>query len=376
MNFLVLHVIPSLQKGGAESALTKICLKNPQNHKIICLINEGSNGEILRNAGVEIKILGIKRGGYNILSLYQLFKAIKSKKPDIIQTWMYHSDLYAGILAKLSGHKKIVWNIRHTQLSLKTAKKSTILIAKISAKISKHLPNKIIVCAYASAKWHQKFGYDSSKMTVINNGYDFSVFKPCLHTRKKSRLALGINEDQFIVGMVANYKPEKNHSNLINALSEISKSNLSITCLLAGDNLTKKNTVLMKKIRDLHLEKNILLLGSVSDIPEIMNTLDLHVLSSWSEGFPNVLAEAMACGTPCITTDVGDARLIVGDTGWVIPSSDSSALAKSIKSALEERNKYPFAWEERQKLARARVLKKFSIKKMISDYEETWKNLI
>jgi Glycosyltransferase len=123
------------------------------------------------------------------------------------------------------------------------------------------------------------------------------------------------------------------------------------------------------------LEDNISLLGQRTDIATIMNSLDVHILSSsFGEGFPNVVAEAMACGTPCITTDVGDAAIIVGDTGWVVPPKDSQALANAMLEAMEEKQNNPQAWKARKQACRERIVNNFSIEKMVDSYHQVWFN--
>jgi len=102
-----------------------------------------------------------------------------------------------------------------------------------------------------------------------------------------------------------------------------------------------------------------------------MNGIDLYVQSSsYGEGFPNVVAESMACGTPCVVTDVGDASLIVGKSGWVVPPNDPNKLAKAIEIALKEIKTR--RWNKRCNLARLRIKINFDISKMIKSYNELW----
>jgi glycosyltransferase involved in cell wall biosynthesis len=103
-----------------------------------------------------------------------------------------------------------------------------------------------------------------------------------------------------------------------------------------------------------------------------MYALDIHILSSRSEGFPNVLAEAMACGTPCVTTDVGDAAMIVGDTGWVVPPKNPQVLANAILEAINEKQNNPLMWEVREQACRDRIVDNFSIEKMVAGYHQVW----
>ena len=138
-----------------------------------------------------------------------------------------------------------------------------------------------------------------------------------------------------------------------------------------GSNVNKKNTDLVSEINRLKLDNSVKLLGQNDNISKVMNGLDLHVLSSsYGEGFPNVVAESMACGTPCVVTDVGDSALIVGQTGWVVPPKNSIKLAKAIEKALNEKD--TIKWNYRCNKARLRIKEKFSISKMIRLYNEEW----
>ena len=146
------------------------------------------------------------------------------------------------------------------------------------------------------------------------------------------------------------------------------------TCLLIGAGINPDNTELYRQIKKLDLLKHVRLLDQRPDILAVMDALDVHVLSSTTEGFPNVVAEAMACGTPCVTTDVGDAALIVGNTGWVVPPSNSEQLFEAITKALSEKQTNADAWSARQQAARQRIEDNFSIETMVGKYHQVWGN--
>ena len=180
-----------------------------------------------------------------------------------------------------------------------------------------------------------------------------------------------LKKSDLVLGMVGRYDPAKDHNNLLLALSHLKSKNLEFKCLLVGKSLSTENKELFDRLTQLDLLNNVILLEQRTDIPAVMNAIDIHILSSYSEAFPNVLAEAMACGTPCVTTDVGDAKLIVGDSGWIVPPRAPEALAAAIEAAVNEHN-ISTKWRERKELARQRIVANFSVDKMVESYKKVW----
>ena len=223
---------------------------------------------------------------------------------------------------------------------------------------------------------HKSLGYDGSKMRFIPNGYDLSDFQPGLNPQGEMKASLV--PDQFIplIGMVGRFNLQKDHANLLDALVILRDRGIAFRCVLVGTGLDPSNLLIVEWIRQHGLTDHVQLLGRRNDIANIMNALDLHVLpSAFGEAFPNVVAEAMACGTPCVVTDVGDASFIVGDTGWVVPPSDADALADAITAALEEFSDVGRS-NERSMRARRRIAENFSIERMVAAYSECWEDVV
>ena len=171
--------------------------------------------------------------------------------------------------------------------------------------------------------------------------------------------------------MVARYTNKKDHNNLLNALSLLRSKNINFICILVGPDNNKKNLDLTNKIKELNLNNYIKLLGSKNDITQVMNWIDIYVQSSkYGEGFPNVVAEAMACGTPCVVTDVGDAALIVGKTGYVVPPNNSFKLGRAIERMILEINKKN--WSKKKNQSKLRIKNNFGINIMIKSYNKLW----
>lgn len=367
----ITHIITGLNDGGAEAVLYRLCKNDTRNkHIVISMMDEGKYGPLLREIGVDVYTLNMRAGRVSFSGLIKLYRLIKEIDPDVVQTWMYHADLIGGVIARLAGVKKIFWNIRHTTLEKGISKKSTFMIAKLSAKLSRVIPYKIVCCATKALEVHANLGYQQDKLIVIGNGYELEKFSPDLTSAEVFRYELGCG-NKIVLGMVGRYDPLKDHSNLLKALSLVKQQTSNFVCVLVGRDLASDNINLMNEIDRLELSEDILLLGQRNDIPKVMNGLDLHILSSMSEGFPNVLAEAMACGTPCITTNVGDAAVIVGDTGWVVQSRDSELLAKGIFAALEAQKDVQ-SWNSRKEACRERIVSYFGIEQMVQSYDALW----
>lgn len=369
----VLHVITGLGDGGAESVLTRLCSASTEaNHVVVSLTDEGKYGEILRQADVPVYSIEMNPVRPNPFAFIRLVKVIRAESPDLVQTWMYHADLMGGVAARLAGVNRVFWSIRQSGLEKGLAKASTILVAKLCAKFSRLIPEKIVCCAFMAKEVHKHFGYCAEKLEVIPNGYDTSVFMPDSAKRNALRDEFGIADNEILLGMVGRFDPQKDHQNLLRALAILKSKSRPFRCLLVGSKLTKENLWLCGKLDELGLGDRVILAGARGDMPAVMNGLDIHILSSRVEGFPNVIAEAMACGTPCVSTDAGDAKLIIGDTGVVCKPADPEALAKGIATLIEEKSCGTVLWEQRKQDARKQICDRYSLDGVVMQYQRMW----
>jgi glycosyltransferase involved in cell wall biosynthesis len=366
------HIITGLNDGGAEAVLYRLCVADKNIiHVVVSLMDGGKYATLLEANSIAVHCLNMQRGKLTFSALLKLRHLLHSIQPDIIQTWMYHADLVGGVIARLSGYSNIYWGIHHSNLDPLTSRKTTIFTAKACAFLSSLVPEGIICCSEKGAAIHKELGYKGEKLKVVPNGYNTSEFLPDSTVGENLRRELTIAADLPLIGMVARFDAQKDHQNLLQALSLLKVNNHKFHCLLVGTGLEEGNTELVQSIKGLDLWGVVSLLGRRSDIPKVMNCIDLHVLSSHGEAFPNVLAEAMACGTPCVTTDVGDAGFIVGDTGWVVPAKDPEKLAKAILEAFSCLAD-DYQWQLRREAARRRIVENFSIEKMVQSYRAFW----
>lgn len=372
----IMHISTGLENGGAEGVLYRLCKHDKQNtHIVISLIGEGKYGPLLEAQGIKVHCLNMPAGKVTLKGLITLYKLIKKSQADVIQTWMYHADLLGGLVAKLARAKSIYWNVRHSTIEVEHSKKALVLVAKACSILSKWVPKKIIYCAEQAKATHEELGYDSSKSIIIGNGYDLDLFTVNKAGASIFRNSIGLGQSKLLLGMVGRYNPQKDHLNLLQALSLVKKAGYKFKCVLIGREIERNNQILFEQVYNLKLTEEVILLGQRTDIPHIMNALDINVLaSSFGEGFPNVLAEAMACGTPCVTTNVGDAGLIVKSTGWVVSPRNYNELADAIISAIKEKELQNEKWLNRSKECRKRVEDNFGINSMINNYHAAWSN--
>jgi glycosyltransferase involved in cell wall biosynthesis len=303
-----------------------------------------------------------------------LLAIIRNTKPDIVQTWMYHANLAGGLAARIAGIRNVIWCVRHADLWSSETHLSTRSIARLCSPLSHFIPQSVIFCAQSASEAHYKLFYSQSRGFVIPNGFDSDLFCPSETNRQACRIELGLGTEDFTIGSVGRYAPIKGYTCLLDALVSLRERKLPFTCLLAGRGLDEQNSALIREIESRGLKNSVQLLGPRRDIARLMNAMDIFVLPSLSEAFPNVLGEAMSCGTPCVATNVGDAATILGGTGWLARPNDPISLSNAV---IEGHSQWRQAnWPERQRIVRKRIEDNFSLEREIASYEDIWRQCV
>lgn len=202
-----------------------------------------------------------------------------------------------------------------------------------------------------------------AKTIVIPNGIDSTFFSPDRGIGRGVRLEWAVADSEKLIGLVARLDPMKDHAVFIHAARILAKSRPKTRFVCVGDG----PPVLLQRLRELceaqGLADRVIWAGARGDMPAMYNAMDLATSASrYGEGFSNVVAEAMACGVPCVVTNVGDSAFIVGDTGVVVPPGDAAALAAAWEEFLTLTD------AERLKLgesARARIRTEFGVDKLV-----------
>jgi glycosyltransferase involved in cell wall biosynthesis len=373
----IVFIITGLSTGGAEMMLFKVLERLDRTRfkpYVISLTTSGELAPRIEALAVPVHGMGMKPGWSSLSGFFRLVQLLKRLNPDVVHTWMYHADLLGGLAARLAGVPALAWCIRNSNLDKDKTRFSTRAIVGICARLSKRLPTCILSCSENARQVHVVRGYAAEKMVVVPNGFDLGRFKPDPAARRRLRAELRIAEQAQLVGLIGRFDPQKNHAGFCAAAGVLHRRLPQVHFVLAGQGIDTDNVALMQSITQAGVLANMHLLGLRNDMPELMAALDvLSSSSSYGEAFPNVLGEAMACGVPCVVTDVGDSAYIVGATGRVVTAGDMVGLAAALEELLALSPSEKAALGEQ---ARSRVAEHFEIGGVVRRYEEFYDGLL
>lgn len=366
----IVHLITDLHTGGAEMMLYKL-LSGMDRRRfrpvVISLISGGALEGRIRQLGIPVFGLGMRAGRPSLPALVRLVRLLRRERPDLTQTWMYHADLFGLFATALAGPSPLLlWNIRASNMDASHYRRLTAWTRALCARFSAR-PRAVIVNSEAGQAFHARLGYRPREWILLPNGIDAHLFTPNPDARDAIRQELAVGTNTPLIGLIARHDPMKDHATFLQAAALLGMKRPEVRFLLAGPGVRPENRHLHRLIEATDSPGRIFLLGERRDTPQLTAALDVATLSSaYGEGFPNVVGEAMACGVPCVVTDVGDAASIVGDTGRVVAPKDPHALAAAWDDVLS------LPPEERTALgaqARDRIVANFALEQIVARYE-------
>lgn len=370
----IVHLITELNMGGAEQMLYKLVTRMDHNRFrciVVSMTDQGPVGERIKAKGIPVFPLGMGFGRPTLKGVSTLFYLLKQESVNIVQSWLYHADLLGLIVGRIAGIKRVVWGIRCSDLHLSKYRPLTALTVRASGILSP-LADAIVVNSENGMRVHKKRGYQTERMVFIPNGFDTERFCPDASAKTWLIQSLGIPPDAILIGQIARFDPMKDHKTFLKAASLLARQHPEVHFVLVGRGLVPENADLAFLINH-HLEGRIHLLGLRDDIPRITAALDIVSSSSaFGEGFSNTIGEAMSCGVPCVVTDVGDSALIVDGTGIVVQPEDPEALADAWIQMLK---KGEDGRKDAGEQARVRVVKNYSIEKIVQRFEDLYVKL-
>ncbi|WP_180066597.1 glycosyltransferase [Acinetobacter sp. YH12129] len=356
---LMVHVITNFAGvGGAEMMLARLIQQTEHDyqHVIIALMKTSKVYQSTLERCQSHYALGWN--GLNTLSTMSKLRALlKNLQPATVQCWMYHANALTSLsVIGLAKKPKVVWGIHHSLASPKDESISTKIALGIS-KILSQQASAIIYCAHSSMQQHQAFGFKNGNSQVIANGVFLDKFQPNpqLH-------------EPIVIGFAGRYHTAKGYPYLFETMGLLKDQDIIFK--IAGSGASLENPEVKALFDQYQLDsQKVQLLDQISDMPAFYQSIDAFLMTSITEGFPNVLVEAMASGLPCISTDVGDAQYIVQELGEIVPPRNSAVLVQAILNYVQQSN------DERLQLKQAvreRVEAHFSIEKVSQQYMQVW----
>jgi glycosyltransferase involved in cell wall biosynthesis len=371
----IMHLITGLNTGGAEIALSRLVEvldRDEFDSHVISMVPTGLVGEHIRALGFPVASLEMPPGRPTLDGFLKLIRLLRDFRPNILQTWLYHADLLGLFAGKLSGVPAIAWNIRGSELNIMNSPRLSGLVLKICATLS-GFPQIVVVNSNAGLISHKNLGYHPRKWQLIPNGIDTNKFKPDIAAGRKIRAEWGFSDEIRLVGIVARVDPQKGYEYFFRAAQIVKEkySNARFVCIGTGP--VEYIAELKTLAKTLDLDQYVMWAGVRSDMPAVYNSFDMVVSSSaYGEGFPNVVAETMSCGIPCIATKTGDSATLVDHAGVIIPARDYLAMSEAILLVLGQSD------EERKNMgekSRQRIIEYYSLGKMTSAYADLYRQL-
>ena len=368
----IVHIISNLGLGGAETSLFRLVrASTPLNiqHTIIAMKSGGIYANRLRQLGAGVIELNLNPTLAGALRLPGLARALRDLQPDVIQGWMYHGNVAASLgQALVARPAKVCWNVRQTSSRLRDDKLLTQSFILSGVPLSRFC-STIIYNSATAARQHEAYGYARAKRQIIDNGIDCDEFKPNPEGHRRLCALLRLPDSARLIGRVGRKARMKDHRSMLEAFAALARDP-ACNLVLAGPGMRETDAELAHWARLSGAPERVHFLGSCADIASLMPGFDVNVSSSaTSEGFPNVVAEGMACGVPTIATDVGESRAILGDPSRIVQPGDPTALASCISAVLAMPRAQGLAIGQRD---RDRTLQRFSIAATVHHYVDTW----
>lgn len=381
----ILHLVNDLNGyGGAEMTLLRYLTERPEvrdHHRILVLrsVHDGpSVGVDLARLGVRVKSLGVTGALSALLAFPALIREAKAAEPDVISAWLYYPSLLSVLIRPfLKGFPRLVWHIRSLPYVRFTAKPARYITQRLLALCSYFPRIAIVTNSTAARRAHVDLGFSkkAERWSVVSNAIDPHIYAPDPGKRAGLRTEWRVPSHGIVIGTIGRAVPEKNYAeyfkSLGQALEHVSKEmRARIHIVVAGRGTSRDDQAFVELAAQSGLShENMHLLGQRDDVPQILAGLDIFVLPSKSESFPNVLAEAMATGLPSIATDVGDCALVLGDRRFIASGIKGETLADRIVAML----KLPL--EEREEIGRKnreRATHVYTLPRMIAGFDAVY----
>lgn len=361
----ILYVLPKAEQGGAETQLLlllrKIDYTKFKVHLGILYPGKELEQEFKNFKNIEI-VNFHKKGPFDLGVYSRITRYARDNKINIIHTLMgnHHAYIPAIFLPKITAIGGIM-GTQYDELSFPEWAQ-VFLFEKLFTKLQKI---KLVSCSYAGKKLYIDKGFSEDHIEVIPNGFDYSNYEKGNPQKIRQEFSL---KGKIILGMVGRFIETKNHRTLLQSFNILHKKRKDCILMLVGSGDTQKD--IEEEAHSLHLENKVVFTGNRKDIPDLLASMDIFVFPSISEGWPNVINEALAAGLPVIAYPAGDIpHIIENKTNGIIVDNDATEIANWIIKLLDDselRNKL-------KKNAKQTLVGKYTVDSMVTQYENLYK---
>ncbi len=359
-----LFFIRSLNAGGAERQLVitaKELAGRGDKVTVLTFYSGGFYADELTNTNVQLLSLN-KKGRWDLFAfIFRLRKVLHRQAPDVIYSFLGIANSLTVLFRPFIPATRIVWGVRASNMDLAQYDWLFCWSYRLECYLSR-FADTIIANSHAGLEYAVEHGFPRKKMLVIPNGIDTERFYPNKLLGKSLRKTWGVAKDEFLIGVVGRIEPMKGILVFLESVAMIKQQYPQLRFVWVGAGESSYEEKMRQLATKLSLDDVLIWAGRHTDMFAVYNAFNITSSSSYSEGFPNVIGEAMACGVPCVVTDVGDSAMLVGDTGLLVPAKASQALAMAWTEMLvldkEEFGRLAL-------LARKRVVDEFSVRALI-----------
>jgi glycosyltransferase involved in cell wall biosynthesis len=362
----VLLVIGKMDRAGTEAQILLLARGLQAKGHCVTLISLRGSGSM----DAEVKEAGIQHHIFDppklrrARQLASYLRLTRKLKPDVIYAFLPEQHAIVTLLKPFSHQARIVWGIRFSSPALvmdTTFRRALFwLISQLSRFADLYIAN-----SHSGAKSHIAAGYDSSKMVVVPNGIDSDRFSPDMQSRMLTRKALRCPEGVPLIGYLGRFHQIKGHDRFLRVARELVKELPEIRMVIVGRHTEKQALEYRSLAAQYGVETHIHLQNETTKVETFLNAFDVVLCLSIAEGFPNIVAESLSCGTPVISFAVGDVERIIGEPGNIVKEEDYSAIVWATLREIRNINGFDSRLQRHLEIER-----KFSISKMI-DASET-----
>lgn len=358
----ILFFIRSLNAGGAERQLVvtaKGLAERGHQVTVLTFYAGGFYTDELNDTKVQLLSLHKKNRWDLRAFIFRLVKVLRKQSPDVIYSFLGTANILAVLIRPLIPAARIVWGVRASNMDLEKYDWLSRWSYSVECRLAR-FSDLIIANSHAGLQYAVAHGFPEKKLMVIPNGIDTDHFRPDRSAGVRLRKEWGVAESEFLIGLVGRIDPMKDLPTFFAAAVLIKQQYSQVRFVCVGTGAAMYEKTMHQLATKLGLDDVLIWAGRHTDMVAVYNAFDIASSSSYGEGFPNVIGEAMACGVPCVVTDVGDSAMIVGDTARVVAVGDSKMLAQAISTTLQRKSEVDWA-----EISRNRIEENFSLKQLV-----------